>query len=278
MATELQRTRYLEVHVNDFIVRAQGGPSLRVIVKISKSLTKEPNSASITFFNLAHERRAALTSKQAAAVSVIAGYDRDRTTLFYGSTAFVRNERSGADILTTLTTTDGGDKTRKARATLTFGPRAKAGDVLRALVKHLGVKVGNLESVAAALNAGKGASMFAGGVVLSGNAAHAVDNLCRSAGLEWSIQDGAIQLLNAGAASSKTAIKLTPGRLLVSPSIDEKGVVSAQARLQADFLPGRQVQIAHEFVNGAFRLEKCVYSLDTHGEEWTVDFEAKVPK
>jgi hypothetical protein len=35
------------------------------------------------------------------------------------------------------------------------------------------------------------------------------------------------------------------------------------------------VQLAHEFVSGVFRLEKCEYSLDSYSDDWTVRGEAK---
>jgi hypothetical protein len=273
------RDRYLEVQVDT--IRIVGGVSagLRVTGKVMKSLAaKEPNSCDLQIYNLSPEHRQALTSVARPVVSIVAGYKDDRTSLFYGQTIHVAHERKGGDIVTTISTTDGGDKAAKSRVKLSFGPRTKTGDVLRALVKALGLKVGNVEQVARQLNAGERANLYVQGVSLQGYAAPELSALCKSAGLEWSIQDGAVQLLGLGAASGKFAVVLTEDLLKRTPSLSPKGIVSARTFIQNDFLPGRQVQIRSEFVNGAFRLEKCEYDFDTHGDAWDVEFEAKGPK
>lgn len=272
------RERFLELQVDTISIKGVRAPGLRVQAKATKTLKKEPNSCDVTIWNLSPEHRAALTKVKRPVVSLTAGYKDDRTQIFLGQTIHVKHERNGADILTQVSTTDGGQKFQSARITQSFGPRAKAGDVLRTIVKALGLKPGNAEAVAKQLNAGRGATLYAGGVTLSGHAPYELEMLCRSAGLEWSIQDGTIQFLDIGKASAGFAVVLDSSVLLGTPSVSAKNLVEGQTFIQKDFLPGRQVQIKHPFVAGAFRLEKCSYSLDTHGDDWYVDFEAQGPK
>ena len=273
----LLKNRVIDLQVDTIRIRGVTAPGLRVAFKATKTLKPEPNTCEITIYNLSSDHRAALTKVKHPIVQLSAGYENDLTQVFFGQAVHVLHERKGPDILTTVTTSDGGAKLQTARVKQSFGAGTKAGDVLRAIVKTLGVKAGNLDATVKKLNAGKAASMYLEGMTLSGHAPYELTALCRSAGLEWSIQDGALQILDVGRTSAKFATVLGPDLLLSTPSLSDKNVVEGRTFLQKDFLPGRQIQIKHEFVTGAFRLEKCNYQGDTHAEDWAVDFEAKGP-
>lgn len=269
--------RFLELQIDTIKITGVRAPGLRVVAKATKTLKPEPNTCEVSVYNLAPSKRAALTKIARPVVALTAGYKSDRTQLFLGQAVHVKHEHRGPEVVTTVSTSDGGDKSQKARVHQSFGPGAKPGDVLRALVKALGLKPGNTADVAARLNAGKAATLYVGGALLSGHAPAELTALCKSAGLEWSIQDGAVQIVDVGQALKGFAIVLEAGLLKSTPSVSNKNLVEAQTFLQKDFLPGRQVQIRHPEVSGAFRIEKCQYTLDTHAEDWTIDFEAKGP-
>ena len=260
--------RELEVHIGTLLVRGSSG--LHVDFKAEKSLKPEPNTCELTIHNLTAASRNSLLETAAPVVSIFA----QGVSVFYGQVAHVVHERADATtIATRVSTSDGGDKVQTARIKKSFGPRAKTGAVLRAIVKELGVDVGNLAATAKRLDSGE--ATYAEGVSLNGSAAYELTALCRSAGLEWSIQDGVLQLLNVGEALKQTAIVLRPDALLNTPSVSSAGIVAGKTFLQAGLFPGRQVQIHSEFVDGAYRLEKCTYVGNTSSDEWSVDFEAK---
>ena len=104
--------------------------------------------------------------------------------------------------------------------------------------------------------------------------------LAQSAGLEWSIQNGNLQLLGRGAALAAKAIVLRADTGLIGvPSIDSEGVVRARSLIVPDLFPGRKVEILSQAVRGFFAIEKATYTGDTTAgaQEWYVDIEAKVP-
>src|SRR5262245_34863016 len=274
----LLKDRVIDLQVDTIKIKGVTAPSLRVSFKATKTLKPKPNTCEITIYNLNQDHRSGLTKVKHPVVQLSAGYENDLTQVFYRQAVHVLHERKDPDILTTISTSDGGPKLQTARIKQSFGPGAKAGDVLRAIVKTLGVKVGNLDATVRKLNSGKAASIFLEGATLSGHAPYELSALCRSAGLEWSIQDGVIQFLDVGRTAAKFATVLDEDLLLSTPSLSDKNVVESDTFLQKDFLPGRQVQIKSEFVTGAFRLEKCEYRGDTHGDDWAVHFEAKGPK
>jgi hypothetical protein len=278
--SELRR-RVLSVQVGTIkIDSARDG--LRVVAKGSRTLKPEPNKCDVSIYNLSPAHRAALTKEGNPTLVLSAGYENATTQIFYGQALSVSHLWKDGDVITTIGTTDGGKAVQHGRVKATFPKGTKAGDVLKVLVKALGIKAGNLDQAVAKINAGKGASIYAEGVCVSGNAKQSLTALCRSAGLEWSVQDGKLQILDLNRSLAVRAIVLDKGLLLGSPSVtlQKAGtqtyrIVEGQTFIQGDFVPGRQVQIAHPFVSGAFRLEKCEYTLDTHAEDWYVAFEAK---
>lgn len=270
------RQRFLDLQIDTIKIRGVFSPGMHVAFKACRTLKPEPNTCDVKIWNLSPEHRALLTKVKAPVVSLTAGYAQDNTQIFYGQAVHVRHERvSPVDIVTTISTSDGGDKFQTARVKQSFGPRTKPSEVLRALVKALGVKPGNIEAAARKLDGGKLANLYVEGVTITGHAANALSCLCRSAGLEWSIQDNGVQIIDVGRDVAKTAIVLHEGLLMGTPSVSSKNIVEGRTFIQKDFLPGRQIRIKSEFVSGPYRLEKCAYTGDTHTDDWAVDFEAR---
>lgn len=274
----VQRDRVIQLQVDTILIKGVSRPGLRIIAKAERSLKPEPNKCEIQLYNLTPEHRNGLTKIKTPNIALAAGYKDQVTQIFLGQALHVAHTKDKAgNIITTVSTTDSGGTMQKAKAKTSFKQGAKAGDVLRVLVKSLGIKAGNLEDAVKKINAGKAASLYSEGVTLTGHPPIDMTALCRSAGLEWSVQDGQLQILDIGKSNSVRAIVLDESQLLDTPSISNKNIVEGSCLIQKDFTPGRQVQIAHEFVSGVFRLEKVSYALDTYADDWSVLFEAKGP-
>lgn len=270
--------RKLKLQIDTILIEGVQSPGLRVTAKATKTLKPEPNKCDVVVYNLSPDHRAALTKAARPTVTLSAGYEGAITQIFYGQALHVKHERRGADILTTVSTNDSGDKSQKARVHKSFGANTKAGEVLKELTKALGIKVGNLNAAVSKLNAGKAASIYANGCTIDGHAPHYLTELCKSAGLEWSIQDGVLQVLDVGKALAASAIVLDESLLIGTPSISSKNVVECMTFIQGDTFPGRQVQVKHPFVSITARIEKCDYVLDTYADDWYVTIEAQGPK
>lgn len=275
--TEL-RERKISVQVDTILIEGVTSPGLRVVGKASKTLKPEPNTCELQIYNLSPDKRAALTKAKRPGVAVSAGYKGKITQIYYGQALHVRHERRDGDIVTTISTNDSGDKAQTARVHKSFKAGTKAGEVLKELTKALGVKVGNLNSAVQKLNTGKGASIYIEGCTIDGHAPHYLTELCRTAGLEWSIQDGTLQVLDIGKALAARAIVLDESNLIGTPAITSKNVVEFMTFIQGDILPGRQVQVKHPFAEITARIENCNYQFDTYNEDWYVDCIAQGPK
>lgn len=254
----------------------------RITFKATKTWKKTPNTCELEVYNLSEDLRALITRTKTPTVKLAAGYggDDNLSEIFYGQAIYSKNEIKGADIVTTISTTDGGEQKQKARIHVTFGPGTSTGAVLRRIAQELGVKAGNVDQVARDLDAGLKASIYSAGVTISGSAADELGHLCRSTGYDYSIQSGALQILKIGQSLDSFAVDLNEDSgLLNSPTISNKGVVTGQclifkAGVGLDLTPGRVVNITSEFLSGRFILAKCEFSGDNWDQDWYCNFEA----
>lgn len=248
--------------------------------KVTKTLTKHPNTLDLKITNLSERTRSSLQSKGAHVV-LSAGYVGSAAVIFSGDARTVDHVRSGTDWVTHVQCGDGERAFQLARFSASFRPGTPIIDVVRAGAKALGVGLGNLEAELA-----KGAfrgnlSQFASGYSARGRAAEELDRLFRTLGLGWSIQDGALQILRENAATVEQAVLLTPDTGLISSpdhgSPDKKGkpsVLKARSLLQPRLRCGGRVELRCESVKGGqFRVQKLCQDGDTAGGNWYSDLE-----
>lgn len=255
---------------------------LRVSFNIEKSLRRLPNSVELKVYNLAPNSRSrieAAADEGSVRVQLLVGYDTSLWRLFVGDLREASSKREGPDIVTTLSGVDGGNATRTSRVSRSFSPGTTVDTVLQHLAGALGVDSRDaLEALRGRSLSGTGRT-FPRGTNVHGSATEALDGLCLSAGLEWSIQNGALQILEVGRAIPGTAVRLTRETgLYGSPSISRRGVVTGECAILPDVAPGRRFSIESQFVNGVFRFDKCVYQGDTRGADWKVSFEGREPR
>jgi len=270
----------------------------RVHFRIEKTIKPEPNKALIEVWNLTETHRGQLaqlapgkkikTGKggrkgvsppQAGTIPVRleAGYkDPGPQLIFLGNLRTVDSERQGADWVTAITSGDGERAFRTARINQAYGPRTPPDVALRALVRTLGIGEGNLAQVVSKLKLQGTATLLTRGMVLSGPTARMMTDFCRSADLEWSVQDGNLQFLDLHQALSQKAIVLTPGSgLIESPNVDGAGVLKCKTLMIPGLKCGAIVVVKAANVQGNYRIEKITYEGDTHGREWGCEIEGK---
>jgi hypothetical protein len=251
--------------------------ALDLTFNVSKSTSREPNTAEIRVINLSRENRARLERADRPRVVLRAGYEADGDpppVLFVGDARRVFSERSGLDIVTTLQASDGGREIQTARISRSYAPGTEISKVLRDAVEALGVGVGNLSDFEGAYRARNGASVFPDGYAADGPARRVVQDLARAAGLRWSVQNGALQLLRVGQALQSTALRLSATSGLVgTPTRDEAGKVAATVLLQPGVEPGRRVILASDTIEGGYEVRQTVYKGDTSGADWYATLE-----
>jgi len=251
--------------------------------RIEKTLKPQPNTCELTIWNLNEEHQGQLEQlrpKEKQAIKGIpcrieAGYVSGTSLLWLGDLRTVQTTREGPDWVTVLTSGDGEKAWKNARMHIGYGPKTSLDTALRAIVRALGVGAGNLSKVVSKLKIA-GASHYPSGAVLSGSASRQLADFARSADLEVSVQDGALQFLDKGKALSTTAVRLAPETGLIgSPTVNNEGVLSAQCLIIPDIRVGGLITIDAARVKGTYRIEKATWNGDMSGQDWSIDLEAK---
>lgn len=248
--------------------------SLTVAFSIERTLKPEPNVAEIKIWNMNETHRAQLEELDKVSCSVHAGYKGQIAMLFLGVLREVWTVREGPDLVTCLQSGDGEKEYQQSRISLSVAKGTTNAALLQQIVKALRLGEGNLSTITPLLFAVP--PMFPQGGVLSGSASQIFTRVLQSLGFEWSIQDGAVQILQIGSPLTATAVFLTPDTGLVgSPSVDNKGILTAKALMIPDIFPGRLLVLNSERLTGNYRIEACQYSGDIAGQDWYVEIEAK---
>lgn len=259
--------------------------TLHTTFSVHRTSNKDPNTASVTIFNLNPTNRALLnqgaellaTPKTAWnwPLLIEAGYVGNRTQIFSGDIRRVDVSKQSTDWIATIEADDGGRAYVGKRLNAYFGPGATVRQILQAAANALGVGLGNSAAKFAAGNFRKGFVNFKKGVAVHGLASKILDKYVTSAGFKWSIQDGQLQVLGPDEALLDIAVILTPTTGLIgTPSHGEKGSITATSLLQGDIKPGRVVHINCVSVKARYLVTDVTHSGDTHGGEWYSNFEA----
>jgi hypothetical protein len=248
---------------------------------IEKSLVPtEPNVATIKVMNLSEASRQQLSGASALTVLLEAGYVGGTSQLYFAGARAAWSTREGANYITHIESSDTIARPKGIKKTKKIQPGSTTGSIYRtrgakvpliqafqSITDALGIGDGNLKQ---ALAAGSSPISSVNGAALLGNGAERMTDLCRSAGLEWSVQDGELQLLNVGQTLSTTkAIEVSSATGLVnSPSVDSQGAVEMTTLLIPGLAPGVLINVDSLFVKGGFRIEKIRYEGNTQGQEW----------
>lgn len=251
--------------------------------RIEKSTKSEPNTCELTIYNLNEEHRAFLEELEPLKGATVgiptkieAGYKDATSVIWLGDLRTVESFYERPDWVTVVGSGDGERAYQTARINEATGPGVTATAVLTAISRALGVGSGNVAKAAAELEAQGFSANLAHGVVISGQASKQLTEWTRSAGMEWSIQDGNLQILKRGSAVPGTALRLASGTGLIgSPTVDNEGILTAKMQMIPDVLPGSLVYIDSKRIKGAYRIERAVWDFDTFGGPWEITIEAK---
>lgn len=246
--------------------------NLRVAFVVEKSLAPAANKMALRVWNMAEVDRNVIGTSEQLPVQIVAGYQSGASTIFLGNVRNGRSKYEPSDVgwVTEVTAGDAEAKIRKARVASAFAPgSAKPDAVIRRIASSIGVSYGNLDAAVASL---KSLDLWPSGTVIFGSARRELSLTCLALNKEWSIQDGALQILDRGKVLAGEALFLTPQTgLLGTPTVDAKRIATIRCAMIPDVVPGRLVVVRDEALRGQFRIEKTVHKGDSHGSEWEIE-------
>lgn len=257
--------------------------------RIEKSLKPEPNTAWIKILNLNATHRKQLETLTAVPVRLEVGYlGTGLQQIYFGQLRSAWSMKEGSSYVTEITSGDG-EAAARARIQVPIGKGTTPDVALAAIVKAMQINQGNLAAAVAILKT-KGKVLFPFAGSFTGNAQQNLTDFCKSADLEWSIQDGSLQILDRAQPLQKTAIHLTPENGLIgSPtssfeshkkgenSKENKGTrfVNATTLMIPDLTPGRLVVFDTANVKGGYRVQRVIYKGEKSGVEWFCELECR---
>lgn len=273
--------------------RVQVGPFASTDVdcafKIERSAAARPGTCELTIYNLSADHRAQIlalprrrsfgsaagAANPQTVVEVSAGYlEAERPVIFRGNLRRAVQKREHPDWMMEVTAGDGEFALRRARGTRAFSADTSIRDVIRGLAEQMEVGAGNLDETSELAELGRVGALFPEGHVLHGPAAEQLTEICRSAGLEWSVQSGVLQLLPRGRALQRTAVVLSPDTGLVgSPEKNGRHRAKAKSLMIPGLAPGALVELRSSVLTGTWRVGHMTLAGDTRGAEWGADLD-----
>ncbi len=251
--------------------------ALDMTFDVTKSTAREPNTAELRVFNLGRSSRAALAGEDEPRVVFRAGYEADGDPpplLFRGQARRIYSVREGDDIVTVIQASDSGRTLLAGRVSRSYNPGTPVSRALRDAVEAAGIGEGNLSDFEGAYQMRNGSTSFADGFVADGPARRIIQALARAAGLRWSVQNGALQLQNAGGALQTSAPRISAESGLVgSPTRGERGKVACTVLLQAGIEPGRRLVLASSAIEGSYEVRQVAFKGGTKEGAWYATLE-----
>ena len=261
----------------------------RIQFKVQKHLKKEPNTAEITITNLSVASRDAL-KKGPTKIQLAAGYDGTPRLLFLGDVRFADSTKDGTEWLTKLQVADGGRAYAEARVNRSYGKGTPLTAIIGDIAKAFGVPMPPEVTANADLLA-----RLPTGEVTTGYASDELTRLLDRFGLDWSFQNGRLQILRSDQiVPSLVRVINEDSGMIGSPEIDPPKITAppkaghrrGRARelkvpklkvkneLYPELTPGEKLQVESEQGTGLFRLDVVTHEGDTHGEAWQSEIEA----
>lgn len=253
---------------------------LRLRFRIKKTLKPDPNTLDLSVYNLSAATRARLQEARIPLV-LLGGHEGARQVLFAGESRAVDHLREGAAWVTHVQCGDG-EKAFREHSSFSVGAGARLSDVIARIAQDLGVDAGDAVSKIRRGEFPLALDAFLQGYAANGRSVRELDRVTKAAGLEWSIQDGVLQILPPEKVTQEDAVVLSADSGLIG-SPDHKmaekpdlpPLLKAQSLLNGGFRPGRAVKIEALSRTGFYRVENVEHAGDTHGAEWTTTIEAR---
>lgn len=244
-----------------------GGTSpyaLHISFTIQRQELESSNAAKIQVWNLNKQHLATLEEKDCH-LTLKAGYGSTLPVILSGTVSHSSTKPDGANIMTEIEVVDGLAEIRDTWVSLSYAGKINTKKIIDDLAGQMGV------TVTYSYNAEF--TDIPNGFSFVGQARHALTKACAVSGLEWSIQNGVLQVKKPGDVMNKEVYVISPETGLIS--IPERVQISnsdsdgtPQVGYDIVYLmngaagPGDYVQVDSKYLKGFFR----IYSLEIDGD------------
>ena len=262
-------------------------PSLRIKFEVRKSLQKEPNPAKFEIYNLGPVNVNALQNEYTD-LSLRCGYNDNVKLLFSGNTQFVSYYHDKADTICEVICGDGDKQYRESFVNVTFAKGTTDEQIVDYCLKQLpGINKGTLQL---------GSTGALRGRTFSAMTRDALDEIARTNGCNWSIQDGTLHMVRADAMlNANEAVVLTPETGLLQAAERSAHGITATCLLNPDISVNSAVKLDNSAIrtkfarnrrgskqvnakppvslnkDGIYKVFRVQHSGDTRGTDWRTE-------
>lgn len=244
----------------------------RIAFNIELTSEGNANVGTVSIYNLNETSRSFIETDKIR-LTLMAGYGPKPPVIFTGEVDGdrTRSEKSGPDIITTIESGDGRFSLKNVVLNKTFAPGISLERVLEDVRAQMGIP-GEFKDISQ--------ETFNQGLSISGSPKEILDNLTKKQDLEWSIQNGVLEIKRRNGSILEERIDISPETGLVSiPKKTNEGVEFATL-LNPALRPGRPVKIQSKFLKGEdfFIVRTVQHQGDNFEGPWTSFVEAATPK
>lgn len=266
---------------------------IRITFDVRKDTEEEPNDHTIRVYNLAAATRRALEEPGLRCV-LYAGYAEEGGPLLMasGSVVFAYTKFEQPDVVTELIVKDGYTEVRDTAISVGLGPGAQASAIIRDIARQMGLPLVMADDVPD--------RRWQQGFSFYGAARTALHKVTQGTGLEWSIQNQQLQVVQRRGTTRRQAVVLAADTGLLGfpertreaarekakvkdqTTGDNVNLVSAQQqrdgwRVQSLLLPtlnpGDLVKLESKSVEAFLRVEGLQHSGDSAGGNWQTELQ-----
>ncbi|MBZ0073612.1 phage protein [Bordetella hinzii] len=266
---------------------------IRITFDIAKDAEEEPNDYTIRIYNLAPATRKALEEPGLRCV-LYAGYAEEQGPLLMaaGSVVFAYTKYELPDVVTELTVRDGHVELRDTAVSIGLGPGAQASAIIRDIARQMGLPLVMADDVPD--------RRWHQGFSFYGAARTALHKVTQGTGLEWSIQNQQLQVVQRRGTTRRQAVVLAADTGLIGypertreaarekarvrdqKTGDDVNLVSAQQQrdgwrvtslLLPTINPGDLVKLESRTVQAFLRVDALRHTGDSEGGDWMTELE-----
>lgn len=266
---------------------------MRITFDVRKDAAEEPNDHTIRIYNLAEATRRALEEPGLRCV-LYAGYAEEGGPLLMasGSVVFAYTRFEQPDVVTELIVKDGFTEVRDTAVSIGLGPGAQASTIIRDIARQMGLPLVMADDVPD--------RRWQQGFSFYGAARSALHKVTQGTGLEWSIQNQQLQVVQRRGTTRRQAVVLAADTGLLGfpertreaarekakvkdqTTGDNVNLVSAQQQrdgwrvnslLLPTVNPGDLVKLESRSVEAFLRVEGLQHSGDSAGGNWQTELQ-----
>lgn len=198
---------------------------IRITFDIAKDAEEEPNDYTIRIYNLAPATRKALEEPGLRCV-LYAGYAEEQGALLMaaGSVVFAYTKYELPDVITELTVRDGHVELRDTAVSIGLGPGAQASAIIRDIARQMGLPLVMADDVPD--------RRWHQGFSFYGAARTALHKVTQGTGLEWSIQNQQLQVVQRRGTTRRQAVVLAADTGLIGSPERTREAAREKARVR----------------------------------------------